>query len=92
MVDFYGKNIGKYTVRPMDPMGSLIFQVLEILGLVQEVVFKQDPRSRGVPVGACLAGSVDVSPEGSTMSDWNGSDFPDPSLGTRPPPSIIIPD
>ena len=23
MVDFYGINVGKYTVRPMDPMGSL---------------------------------------------------------------------
>ena len=25
MVDFYGINVGKYTVRPMDPMGKVYF-------------------------------------------------------------------
>ena len=24
MVDSYGKNVGKYTVRPMDPMGNIV--------------------------------------------------------------------
>ena len=59
MVDFYGKLVGKYTVRPMDGMGSLP---------ETETNSKSHLKTDGwktflFPVGArrCLAGAIAVS-------------------------------
>ena len=33
MVGFYGFNVGKYTVRPMDPMGNVLPQANQMVAI-----------------------------------------------------------
>ena len=40
MVGFYGINVGKYTVRPMDPMGFLSFNFENRIHLIPKVFFQ----------------------------------------------------
>ena len=53
MVDFYGFHVGKYTVRPMDPMGY----VLGLINIVNGPVYR-------APVHACRDSMVLVKDKG----------------------------